>query len=178
MSRKEVKALLRKDEAYAKFKNILKYCQGLAEFDNLVNELETMHKSRKTRDLHLKTPDVHKIIAAGLQGSAYRSRCVEIMVTVQKANRLLNAATDRIETHTSTTYCDYIPGRSIGDRKAYIKNLFQLAHYKIADYERIIEMARLLIDDIDQASWTLRHTLDAIKLIYQRENIVGSGKDL
>lgn len=178
MSRKEVKALLKKDDAYIKFRSILEYCKGLAEFDNLVSELETMHKSRKSRDMHLKTPDVHKLIDASLQASSFRSRCVEIMVTVQKANRLLHAATERIELHTSTTYRDYIPGKSIADRKAYIRNLFQVAHYKMADYERIIEMARLMIEDIDQFSWTAKHTLDALNIIYQRENLVGSGKNL
>lgn len=176
MSRKEVKSLLRKDEAYTKFKNILHYCKGLAEFDNLVNELELMHKTRKSRDLYLKNPDVHKIIAATMQGTAFRSRCVEIMVTVQRAHRLLLAATERIETHAMTTYRDYIPVKSVADRRAYVRNIFQAAHYKLADYERIIDMAKLLIDDIDQAYWSLKQAVDALALIYQRENVIGPGK--
>lgn len=178
MSRREIKDKLKKDEAYAKYKQILNYCTGLAEFENLVTELEHMHKARKSRDLHLKTPDVHKLIDASLQGSSFRSRCVEIMVTVQKAHRLLLAATERIETHTSTTYRNLIPGKSIAERRTYIRNLFQVAHYKLADYERIIEMAKLLVEDLDQWGWTAKHTLDALNLIYTRENIVGNGRKL
>lgn len=178
MSKRTLKARLKEDEAYLKYKNILEYCRGLAEFDNLVAEMELMHKTRKSRDMHLKTPDVHKLIEASLQASAFRSRCVEIMNTVQKANRLLQAATDRIETHTSTVYRDYIQGKSISDRKAYLRNVFQVAHYKLADYERIVEMAKLLIEDLDSFGWTAKHTLDALTLIYQRENLIGTGKKL
>lgn len=177
-ARKRVKELLKKDEAYRKYKNILAHCTNLAEFDNLVSEMEMMHKSRKSRDLHLKNPDVQKLVDASMQASSYRSRCVEIMNTVQKANRLLQAATDRIETHTATTYREFIPGRSQQERKAYIKNIYQAAHYKLADYERIIEMAKLLIEDIDQFGWTARLILNSLELIYQRENVIGTGKKL
>lgn len=177
-ARKKVKELLRKDDAYLKYRTILEHCRNLAEFDNLVSELETMHKSRKSRDLHLRTPDVHKLIEATMQASAFRSRCVEIMNTVQKANRLLQAATDRIEVHTATTYRDYIPGRSQQERKAYVKNIYQSGHYKLADYDRIIEMAKLLIEDVDQFGWSARLILNSLELIYQRENIIGQGKNL
>lgn len=173
MGMKQVKNLLKTDPAYKKFKEITKYCESVAEFDNLVKEMESMHAARKSRVLYLKEPKIKKLIEAGTQGSAFRSRYVEIMLSVMKAQRTLEAAVKRIESHIMVAYKDQMGFKSQGDRKTLVMALLQKHHYKLADYNRIIEMAQASIADLDQAAWALKHTLDAMQILYQRESILG-----
>jgi hypothetical protein len=173
MGLRQVKHALKKDETYIKFKRIQKYCGSLAEFDELVKEMENMHKSRKSRTLHLHKPKLDTLMEASMQSSAYRSRCVEIMNNVLKAQRLLQAATERIEAHIISNYKDQMGARSQGERKILVRSILESAYYKLADYERIIEMSKNLVEDIDQFSWTGKHILDALNILYTRESILG-----
>lgn len=176
MGVKQIKLTLRKDASYAKFKEIAKYCSSLAEFDNLSTELESMHSARKSRNLHLKSPSLRKIIDASMQGSSYRSRCVEILNHVSKAQRMLQAAIDRIESHILANFREQLGVNSQADKKTLMKAILQSAYYQLADYERITEMAKNIVEDIDQTQWSLKHTLDALNILYTRESILGQAK--
>ena len=163
-----MKRLLKEDPAYRKFKQVTKYCESVAEFDTLVKEMESMHAARKSRILYLKTPKVKKIIEASTQGSSFRSRYVEIMLNVMRAQRTLEAALKQIESHIMVNYSDQMGFRSQADRKSLVAALLEKYHYKLADYNRIIEMAQTSISDVDQAAWALKHTLDAMQILYHR----------
>lgn len=171
MGMKQLKRVLKKDSAFVKFKEVSDYCTTIAEFDNLVKEMENMHKARKSRALYLSRPKLKTLMDASLQGTAFRSRCVEIMINVMKAQRTMEAAIDRIEAHIMANYKDELGVKSQADRRTVVKALLQKEHYQLADYNRIIEMAQALIHDLDQFMWTARHALDGLKLIYQRDAI-------
>lgn len=173
MGAKHIKNLLRKDDSYKKFKQISEYCESLAEFDNLVKEMENMHSARKSRNLYLKTPKIDKLIEASTQGSSFRSRYVEIMLSVMKAQRTLEAAIKRIEYHILVNYKEQFGARSQADKKAIVSDILQKDFYKLADYNRIIEMAQASINDIDQSQWAIKHSLDALNILYTRESILG-----
>jgi len=173
MGAKHIKKLLDKDPAYKKFKEISNYCQSVAEFDDLVKEMESMHSARKSRILYLKTPKVKRIIEAVGQGTSFRSRYVEIMLSVMKAQRTLEAALKSIETHLMVNYKEHMGFKSQADRKAVVNTILQKHHYKLADYNRIIEMAQASIADLDSAGWALKHQLDAMNILYTRESILG-----
>ena len=66
--------------------------------------MEVMHKARHSRNLVSKSPSVDRLMRAAAQASAYRSRIVEIMVNVQKAQRTLSSAIERMEAHIVTKY--------------------------------------------------------------------------
>lgn len=171
MGMKQVKGVLKRDPAFIKFKEVAEYCKTVAEFDNLVKEMENMHQARKSRALYLKKPKLRTLMDASLQGTAFRSRCVEIMINVMKAQRTLEAAIDRIEAHIMASYKEEMGVKSQADRKTLVKALLQKEYYRLADYNRIIEMSQALIQDLDQWQWTARHTLEGLKLLYQRDPI-------
>ncbi len=176
MGMSQVKRVLKKDPAFLKFKEVAEYCKTVAEFDNLVKEMENMHQARKSRALYLGKPKLKTLMDASLQGTAFRSRCVEIMINVMKAQRTMEAAIDRIEAHIMASYKDELGVKSQADRKTVIKALLQKEYYRLADYNRIIEMAQALIHDLDQWMWTAKHTLDALNILYTRESILGQKK--
>lgn len=168
---KTLRKLLRKDDEYAKFKNILTYASGLAEFDNYSSEMETMHQGRKSRTLAHKSLSTKRLVDAVLQDASYRSRCVEIMMTVNKANRLLESATDAMRNHIFAKYKPYLSNyRTKAERDTYVNDLLKEAVSKLADYERIIDMAKYIIEDIDKFAWSAKTTLQGLELMLQREN--------
>ena len=171
-----LKKLLKRDDTFKTYKSIVKRLGVIADFDNLSKELERMHKNRKSRDLHLKSPTVDRILAAAAQGSSFRSRSVEIMITVQKAQRTLQAAIERCEVHILANYSKYMEVRSIQDRKTVAKDILKAGYYLLSDFDRLVDMSSTLVNDIDQSSWTLKHMLDGLQLLYTRENIVQTSK--
>lgn len=172
-----LKRVLKTSEDYRAYRNVVKRIKQLADFDNLASEMEHMHKQRKSREMHLKAPTVDRIIKCAAQNASYRSRVVEIMVNVQKAQRTLASAIERIDNYILSEYKQYIDGRSVAERKAVTKNLLSSGYYQLADFDRIVEMCKTFIDDIDQNSWTLKHMLDGLQLLYTRENIVQTTKN-
>lgn len=169
-----LKKLLKEDSEYKTFKLIVKKCGLLADFDNLTKEMEIMHKARKSRELHMKNPSVDKVMKAAAQASAYRSRIVEIMVNVQKAQRTLSSAIERMEAHILTNYKIHIQGRSIADRKLEVKNVLDTAHKKLSDFDRIVDMCKEFIADIESFVWVAKLQMQGLDLIYNRENIISS----
>lgn len=166
-----LRKLLRKDDEYAKFKNILQYASSLAEFDNYCAEMETMHQGRKSRTLAHKSISTKRLVDAVLQDASYRSRCVEIMMVVNKASRMLLSATEAIRGHIFSKYKPYLANyRTKAERDTYVNNILKEAVAKLADYERIIEMAKYIIEDIDKMSWSARNILQGLELMLQREN--------
>ena len=171
-----LKKILKNSEEYKAYKHIVKRIKALADFDNLSQEMEQMHKQRKSRELYLKNMTVDRIIKAGAQSSAYRSRIVEIMINVQKAQRTLASAIERMENNIISDYSKYMEVRSIADKKAVARNILASGYYQLSDFDRIVDMCKTFVDDIDQNSWTLKHMLDGLQLLYTRENIVQTSK--
>lgn len=162
---------LRKDIEYKKYKNILKFASSLAEFDNYCKEMESMHQGRGSRSLVYKSISIKRLTKCILQDASYRSRCVEVMIEVNKANRMLSAATDAIKNHIVANYKPYLQNyRTKAERDTLINDILKSAYEKLSDYERIVDMCKFIIEDIDKFAWTAKHTLEALELAMQREN--------
>lgn len=166
-----LRSSLKEDEAYTAFKKVCKYCTQLADYDSVVKELEGLHAGRKSRTMYLHKPSLDRVIEASAQNTSYRSRCVEILNSVLKAQRLLQAAIDRIEAHVLSNYRDKIQARSQADKKTLMHNMFSSAYYQLADLERISEMATHIIHDIDQSGFAIKHILDSLKVLYTKEHM-------
>lgn len=176
MSRR-LRKILRKNEIYRSYRIVLKRTPALADFDSFVSEMELLHKQKKTRTLMLSkkmSPD--KLIDAGSQSMSYRSRIVEMKVATQKAQRTLASVIDNLEAEIIANYVEYINERSIAGKKAYVKSFLSEGYKQLSDLNRIVDMADVFIQDIDQSAWALKHMMDGLTLIYTRENIVGSKK--
>lgn len=168
---KRLKKALHKDDQYEKYKNILRHANSLAEFDNYISEMEGMHQGRKARTLAHKSLSTKKLVAAVLQDASYRARCVEMMMTVGKASRLLESATEAMRTHIVAKYKPYLSNyRTKAERDTFITSILKEAIERLSDYERIMDTAKYIIEDIDKFSWSARTTLQGLELMLQREN--------
>ena len=164
---------LREDDAYQKYRNILKMAVKTSTFASLVEEMETLHKGRKSRHLFLRPPSIEKTLDAAMQDSAYRSRCVEIVVIVSKTQRMLTSSVDSISNIIVAKYSHLMKElRTKGERDAAIASLLQPAYDKLAEIESIIEIAQYVIEDIDKTAWSYKTTVEGLKLMYDRENVV------
>lgn len=165
-----MRKLLLKDEVFIKYKRILKHVNSIAEYTNNVKELETMHLGRVSRTLWLSEPSAEKLIEASMQDSAYRSRCVEIMIGLSKATRLLDAGIVTMVDHIIATYSSSMSTiRTKGEREQLIRNLLASGYTKLADLERMTEIAEQVVGDIDKTSFALKHALEGMALLYARE---------
>jgi len=174
MTNKSLKRLLRADNRFVKYKNILSHAESMAEFENYLTELENMHKARKARTLVHKSISTQRLMKAILQDASYRSRCVEIMVQVSKAQRLLNAATDEIYNHIFVKYKAYLSQyRTKAEKDSFVQAILSDSYSKQADFERIADVAKSIIEDIDKFSWSTKNIIEAMKLIFQKENVIG-----
>lgn len=169
-----LKSLLKKDSTFIKFSNILETANSLAEFENYCTELENMHKGRKSRTLVYKKISTERLIRCIMQDASYRARCVEIMVQVTKAQRMLEAATEEIYNHIFVKYKPYLQQfRTKAEKDSYVHAILKSSYSKQSDFNRIIEVARSIIEDIDKFSWATKNIVEAMKLVFQKETVVG-----
>ncbi len=167
--------LLAKDANWKRFLNILEASERLSDFDNYANEVLNIHKGRKSRQLVYKASSAKRLIEANMQDISFRSRCVEIMIEVRRARRLLNISLDSIKNHILATYQTYLSAyRTKAERDIYVSSLVSDAEAKLAEFESIIEVCELVVSDIDKTSWSMKSILDAMELIYRRENVLGT----
>ena len=73
-------------------------------------------------------------------------------------------------------YSSLMQVRSKGDREQLTKSLLQQGYDKLAEIEKLVEIADYCIADIDKTAWSLKTALDGLSLVYQRENVLGAGK--
>lgn len=174
MSEKSLKKLLKEDSQFIKYKNILTAAESMGEFENYISELENMHKARKARTLVHKKIGTQRLMRAIMQDAAYRARCVEILVQVGKAQRLLHAATDSIYNHIFVKYKVYLAQyRTKAEKDSFVQSLLSDSYAKQNDFERVVDVAKLIIEDIDKFSWSTKNIIEAMKLVFQKENVIG-----
>jgi len=170
MSVAALKRALAEDEVFIRYKNILRMATRTSGFTTLVEELENLHKGRKSRTLHLKEPSVNRLVDAVLQDASYRSRCVEIIIITSKTQRLLESGIEAIGNHILSKYRDYLADyRTKADKEAVISSILQPAHDKIAEISRIIEIAEYVVEDIDKCAWSMKAIMEGLQLMYSRE---------
>lgn len=176
MSLASLRKALREDDAYIKYRNILKMAVSNGNFADITSEIESLHKGRLSRRLHLNKPNINTVVDSALQDASYRSRCIEIIIVVSKTQRMLQASVDAIHNHIIAKYSEHlIDIRTKSDREAIVEHLLQPAYNKLTEIERIVEIAQYVVDDIDKAAWSLSNTIKALELMYSRESVIKTG---
>lgn len=170
-----ISKLLLKDSAWKKFISILDHVSGMADFDNYANEIMTLHKGRKSRGLMYRSTTTKRLIESSMQDISYRGRCTEIMVEVRRAQRMLKVGLDAVKNHIFAKYNQHLKAYSTkAERDSYVNNLLQDAYSKLNEFDGIVEICEIVIGDIDKTSWAYKSILQAMDLVYQRENILGT----
>lgn len=166
---KALKAALRKDALWLRFTAIIKSASP-PEFIGYPEELMQLHRTRGVRVLGLRAmPTGKKIADAALRDQAVRSRCVEISMSVIHQRNFLVSSIETISAYLIANFDLSSIARSVTDRKAVVSSLVSDAQKKIDDMNSTIELANLVINDVDKASWALKSTVEALSIATARE---------
>jgi hypothetical protein len=170
---KELRRRLKTDETWQKYRRIVEHSWDTS-FDTFLDEIQKMHKGRALRILGLDSshPSGKKLAKAALVDQAYRSRCVEIVMTLTRNRNNLHYAIDTIKKHLDANYRSTLITlgvRGVTDRKQLIASLLSSATRKLSDIDTIVEIADMVIKDIDQGTWCIKHAVDAIQVATKRQ---------
>lgn len=157
--------------AYQKLRRIVESSTAL-DVAEVLREIESLHSGRSTRTLSVRRLKGSSIAAASLQDQSYRSRIVELNLGLTRNYNLLStaieAATEQLcmECRDALTTAGY---RSRIDKEKYIRSRLGFAHNRLADMSNAIEIANLVIEDIDKAGWSLKLTKEVLELATRPE---------
>ncbi len=170
-----IEKLLQKDSAWKKFDSIVEYAYKACDFDSYVTEIMNLHKGRKSRTLAYKSTSTKSLIESSMQDIAYRGRCTEIMVEMRRSQRMLRVGIDSIKNHIFSKYNVHLKAYSTkAERDSFVNNLLQDSNSKLSEFDGIVEICELVIGDIDKTAWAYKSILQAMELVYQRENVLGT----
>lgn len=158
---------IRKDEVYVRFKRILANASQL-DLDKLYEEIKTLHSGRTMRGLK-SSVSPKKIIGATLQDQSYRSRLVEINLLMTREYAALKAAYDATKDHLNSKFGKDIGVRSIADRDAYWRSKLSKAVMRIDKLANMIELAEMVIEDIDKAGYAAKNIIAAFEIATRPE---------
>jgi hypothetical protein len=129
-----------------------------------------LHQSRNIRTLVNFREDktskfVDEVIHSNLIDQGQRSRLAEILIQCTRASCALSDALKLFKEYAIIRYDPYLNKiKTKGERSSFIDVcLSEMTEY-INDCELVINLAKIVINDIDQAGWTLTRTINALSL--------------
>lgn len=174
---KVLRSKIRKDVKYKKFEQIIEMNVERLNVNNLLDEIGDIAEIRtKTALVFNQSSDsIKQIIDQNLKAQAYRSRLSEICVQCNRISSLVNLACEKIKDYINVTYSKEISsiGRTKEERGTVISSLMHTALEFISGLNSVIEMAEIIIADIDKQHYSLKLTIDALNLHVNKEHILG-----
>lgn len=158
---------IRNDETYQRFKRILKNASQ-TDLAKTYEEIKSLHAGRLIRGMTRKV-SAKKLISAVTQDQAYRSRLVEINMTVTHEYASLKVCYDATKDKLSAKYSKQLGVRSIADRDTYWRSVLSKGVTRLENLSNTIELLNMVIEDIDKAAWSAKTTLQAFDLATRPE---------
>lgn len=167
-------SVLRKDKRVLKLKRTFDSVPYFnLPYETLIEEIENIHEVRKVRVLKAKENSIDKIIQANIQDQSFRSRLVEISMNALKAQRRLDSA---ITSLTNYILIEYSENLKVVKTKEERMRLLSISLEPFNRYlkrmNEIKEQADMVIHDIDKAAYSLKLTVDALKVSTQKETYI------
>ena len=158
---------IKEDENYLKFKRIVERIQKRVNIEDATQEALSLHASRSSRSIageQRYSPMV--LIDANLKDLSFRARLVEIRVRNDLQFATLREAIEAMRRHISTEYSDDLREFSTADqRKAFVDRVIKQAKEFLAEGEALINMIDILIKDIDQCNFSMKNTIECLKML-------------
>lgn len=163
---------LRKDKRWQRFRNIIDQAY-LPEFDAFTDEIERLHKTRGVRVLGAQAlPTGKKVADAAMRDQSVRSRCVEIVMSVTRSRNYLAIQMDTVRSYLMAQYMQLLHDegiRTITEKREIINSMFSRADTCLHRLDTITQIADMVIKDVDQAGYALKHTVEALSVATKRE---------
>lgn len=160
MNKKIIKQI-RKTEEYKQWKSIMQAAEKFP-LEAHYEEVFQAHKSRKSRDLYGGRWNAKKISEASGYDSNVRSRAVELMSNAKRLSFDISAVNESMIDFIISE--GFFKSGTQTDRKASAKNVIKKGSRIEQDFDSFIEIIGDIVNDIDQAGWSMRRMLDAITI--------------
>lgn len=137
--------------------------------DKYIAEIEGLHATRMTRHLvpkKLLAASKVMITEVSLQSSAFRSRIVEIRMVCFKAKRLLDKHLKAATNYLTSKYAPLlrVEFSTISAKDKAVSYVLEDFYQLREDLQTVIEIADMVITDIDQSGWRVRDTIAALEI--------------
>lgn len=171
--------LQRKIQRNKKYKRMLEAFQTHKLYNiplkRYTQEVETIHISRNTRTLinfcdNGSARLVDELIRANLQDQGNRSRLTEIHIQCVRASAALTESLKKFKDYALLKYEPYLRKiKTKGERASFLDTVLEDFYTYIYECELVINLASIVIKDIDQTGWSLERTIKALSLNYTPE---------
>lgn len=173
----DLKFQVRKDPLFRRFKEVVDLNSQRINVESLINEVKEVSEMRtRTAVKYNQTPSelIKALVQENLTAQAYRSRLAEICLQATRVIAQIDRACDKIRDHINLKYLEEI--KSLGrtkDERALISNtVLRFATNYTDELGTLIEMAELIIADIDKQHYSLKLTKESVELLVNRESIL------
>ena len=168
-----LKERLTTNETWKKFRSQMKTLWQ-SEFITQIDEIKTAHLSRTVRSLNTGMPTARRVAEAAAQDQAVRSRCVEIVINAVVVRNQMQMGISTIQKYLETHYFDTLKAfgvSGVNDRKAIISSLLSPYQQRFDRVCTLIEVADIVINDLEAAGWAVKHMVEALTVATKREGL-------
>lgn len=175
MSNSQVKPVVSKLRSDPKYKRLKELFVNNAlcnlNLEELEREISAIHKMRRIRQLNPDDPKfIDAVVRANTDDQAQRSRLSEIIISCVRAHNLLKPALDILREHYFLNHSDLLRVfRTREERNLLLDSVLSRYYVYLDKIATLKETAKIVIEDIDKGSWSLRATIDVAKLHYVPE---------
>ena len=146
--------------------------------ENYKEEILALHQVRQVRTLIKFCDDsslnmVDGIIRSNMQDQGQRSRLAEIHLQCIRASSALSDAIKVFKDYALVRYDSYLSKiRTKGERSIFIDTCLADMQVYLSNCDLVINLTKIVIDDIDKAGWSIERTIKALSLTQVTERKV------
>ena len=167
---------LANDDKVVSFKTAYDKGEYSLNTEKFLEEIQNMHIVRNIRSLHADTivTEIPKVIEAIAQNQAFRSRIVEIKMYCTRAVTKLKFKKESLVNYLNVRYREELRAQkgTQADRNALVQEVFAFTNPTFTELQVLKDFCDLVINDIDQASWSLKSIIDCLKILDEAKGIV------
>jgi len=172
----DLKKELSKDDNFESFKNLVNSSSKQLNYDTVYEELMTLHKNRKGRNLHLNgRPSTNDIMDCILQDSSYRSRIIEITVSISRNLQNLNTAIEAIVNYVVTEFANksLLVIKSRIEREQVVRVIISKVQELLDRHKNLNDFCTYLITDIDKAGYSYKNIVEIFEIMVKERTLGG-----
>lgn len=168
---------IKRDPKFKEFRDVITLNSKRLGVEALTTEIKEISELRSKTSVKYNgstLETLNAVLKENLEAQAYRSRLSEICLQSKRIITQVNRACDNMTNRISINYSEEIKafGRTKEDRSMISKNVLQFAYDYISELEGLIDIAQLIISDIDKQHYSLKLTKESIELLIHRESIL------
>ena len=168
----DLRELIKKDETFKRYRNILKTVQGSLNIEKHLKEASWLHRGRKSRLLFEMRVSPQKLQEAILIDMSNRSRLVELKTLLLNEQELLSTAISLGKKHIRATYAVVLKeyGATKESHMLVVDKVFSAGIQVLNEIDKGVDVLDLLVKDIDQASFGMRNVTETLKMVLERKD--------